>query len=37
LKSGQNSPDREDYVLAKRGNYAQIAKGKIRNNTNKNL
>ena len=27
MKSGQNCPDREDYVLADRGNYVQFAAG----------
>jgi hypothetical protein len=27
LKSGQNCPDREDYVFAERGNYVQFATG----------
>jgi hypothetical protein len=27
LKSGQNCPDRENYVFAERGNYVQFATG----------
>jgi hypothetical protein len=27
MLSGLNSPDREDYILADRGNYAQYATG----------
>jgi hypothetical protein len=27
LKSGQNCPDREDYILADRGNYARLTMG----------
>ena len=27
MLSGLNSPDREDYILADRGNYAQFAAG----------
>jgi hypothetical protein len=26
LKSGQNSPDRKDYIFAERENYAQFAR-----------